>query len=411
MSKRKAPSKAVRIVAGGFAFVLFILLPIECLLRFLPPPRYSINWIYDSVLGHRGPRDRLVTLPTEVTTQYNRFGFRGEDPTPRSIRKDTYSVFVLGDSITEAIQVPWRRGYARRLEGLLNERLGRDTEVTPWAVSDYGTANELLAYAREAAPLRPDVVLLQFLGLNDFMNNGLAFAGRNKAMSDFSRPYLIPKRLEGRLEEYLPLGPGPYKFTYVRPGWKKWRESIRLLAYFDFFRTVLQWKKKQEVLLEQPSSDLCAAELEVFLDEPDERWQDAFEATRRLAEALKEQVRSSQSGEDGVAPRLIAFYAPSFFEVHDPAWTKGVELNLLRCFKTSYRRENPERRFLELMKAAGVEAYSLKDDFQASPLPKPKLYLPDGHFSSEGHRVAAEALARLLMKPSSSAPASNSRQR
>lgn len=411
MSAKKRPIKAVRVTAGLFAFVLFILLPVECLLRFLPPPRYSVNWIYDSVIGHRGPRDRLVPLPTGVNTQYNRFGYRGDDPTPRSIRKDTYSVFVLGDSITEAIQVPWRRGYAKRLEGLLNDRTGRDTEVTAWAVSDYGTANELLAYAKDAAALRPDVVVLQFLGLNDFVNNGLGFAGRNKALSDFARPYLIPKRLEGQYREFLPLGPGPYKFTYLQPRWKEWRESIRLLAYFDFFRNTLRWRKKREVLAEQPATDNCATELEVFLDEPGELWRDAFEATQRLAEALKEQVGKSASGEEGRTPRLVAFYAPSFLELDNTAWKKGAEKNLMQCFNGKFSRENPERIFLELMGKAGVEAYSLRRDFQSSGLPVPKLYLADGHFSSEGHRVAAEALARILLKPSISAPASNPRQR
>ncbi len=55
--------KAAHVAASIFAFVLFILLPLECLLRFLPPPRYNINWIYDPVLGHRGPRNLLVHLP------------------------------------------------------------------------------------------------------------------------------------------------------------------------------------------------------------------------------------------------------------------------------------------------------------------------------------------------------------
>lgn len=407
MSEEKKASKAVQITAAIFAFVLFILLPLECLLRFLPPPRYSINWIYDPVLGHRGPRNQLVRLPIEVTTQYNSYGYRGEDPTPRSVRKDTFSVFLLGDSITEAIQVPWRRSFAKRLEYGLNQQLGRDAEVTAFAVSDYGTANEVLAYAKEARALQPDVVVLQFLGLNDYVNNGLGFAGNNKALSDFARPYLIPKRLEGQYKEYFPLGAGGPKFTYLHPTWKSWRESIRLLNYVDFFWTILGWGKKRELLQEQPGTDFCATEVEVFLDEPSEAWNDSFEATARLAEALQNQVDHSESGTPGVPPRLIAVYAPSYFEVYDPAWERGVELSLLRCFQKSYHRENPEKRFLQLMKQAGVEAYSLKEDFKRSSIPLQKLYLPDGHFSAEGHRVAAEALQRLIAAKA----ASNPRQR
>jgi|GEM_PF-2854770 len=395
--------KAAHVVASIFAFTLFILLPLECLLRFLPPPRYNINWIYDPVIGHRGPRNQLVRLPINVTTQYNSYGYRGDDPTPRETRRDHFSVFVLGDSITEAVQVPWRRSFTKRLEYLLTEKLGRDAEVTAFAVSDYGTTNELLVYAKEAKAQKPDVVVLQFLGLNDFVNNGIGFADKNKAMSDFARPYLIPKRLEGKLKAYPLLGE-ENPFTYLNPTWKSWRESIRLLSYFDFFKTTIAWKKKREILLDEPSSDFCATEVEVFLDQPDERWQDSFEVTGRMAELLQTQVDLSESSQKGVPPRLIAVYAPSYFEVYDPAWEKGVELSLMRCFQKSYHRENPEKRFLELFRKAGVETYSLKEDFKRSPLPIQKLYLPDGHFSSEGHALAAQSLFRLIaQKPPASA--------
>ncbi len=405
----KKPVTAAQVIVAIFALLLVILLLLESLLRILPPPRYNLNWIYDPVLGHRGPRNTLVQLPIQVTTQYNEFGYRGEDPTPRSIRKDYFSVFVLGDSITEAIQLPWRRSFAKRLEYRLNRDLGRDSEVTAFAVSDYGTANELLSYATEAKHQKPDVVFLQFLGLNDFVNNGLGFAGKNKALSDFSRPYLIPRRLEGTVREFHPLGDN-LKFTYLRPQWKKWIESVRLLHYLHFFLTTAEWNRKLALLAEQPETDLCASEVEVFLDEPDQRWQDTFEVTERLAVALREQVEKSESGTDGSPPRLIAFYAPSYLEVYDPAWERGLEISMTRCFQKGYSRRNPERRFLEIMKRAGVEAYSLRDDFLKSKLHLQKLYLADGHYSAEGHQLVAEALAKIISRPSPTSNKANTRQ-
>jgi lysophospholipase L1-like esterase len=379
LSRRKKISLAL------LALPFLTLLALEGLLRLAPPPPFSANWVYDPVLGHRGPRGQLVALSSWLLAPYHSFGYRGENPTPRGARSDIFSVVVLGDSITEATQLPWRRSFVPRLELLLSEELGRDTEVTAFAASDYGTANELLAYSQEAKQLEPNLVVLQFLGLNDFVNNGLGFAGRNKALSDFSRPYLVPKRLEGQVESFPLLGEN---FTYLRPAWKRWRERSRLLSYLERFWLKSAWEKKRESELENPRA--CSTELEVFLDEADERWQDAFEVTGRLARRLRAEVEAPAGGNR--AGRLLALYVPSYFEVHEPTWERVIQPTLAQCFTRPFKKENPEKRFLELFREAGVQAYSLRKDFSASPQ---SLYLPDGHLSSEGHRLLAHALARI----------------
>lgn len=406
-AERSGNSKLAFKIAAAFALVIFSLVLLEILLRFLPPPRYSSNWVYDPVIGHRGPRSQLVHLTGGTPAHYNSFGFRSEEPTPYQMRKGLYSVFLLGDSITEATQLPWRRVYASRLEFLLNEQLGRDTEVTSFAASDYGTANQLLLYAREASGLRHDVVVLQFLGINDFMNNAWAFANRNKSMSDFSRPYLIPAKLEGK-EKGFPLLGEQNQFTYLAPAWKSWRESLRLLGYFEFFRVSSAWKKQTELQGSRPPGT-CDPELEVFLDEPGEAWQDSFEVTGRLASMLQEQVARVGRAQNGSTPRLLAVYVPSYAEVHALTWEKAMGRTLTQCFKKSFQRRNPEQRFLKLMAEAGVEAYSLREAFESASVDSQKLFLPDGHFSSEGHAVAAKALARLIAPRNPDSPSTTLR--
>lgn len=363
----------------------FLLL--EIFLRLLPLPLHSRNWAYDAVVGHRGPRNAVVELTDGVGSQYNRFGFRGPDPTPKSQRPDLFSVFVFGDSITEAVEVPWRRTFASRLEPLLAARLGRDVEVTNWASSDYGTAEGLLLYKGEARALTPDVVAVQFLGLNDFVNNGFAFAGRSKARSDFARPYLAANT------------PGAESsFKYLEPAGKWWRERSRIVFYVHWFATKISWSKAAP--LPAPASIECGKELEagVFLTDPGPEWDEAFAATARLAVQWK---RVTEGG-----PRLLAFYVPSYFETHDSAWKRGMERVLAECWPgKTYDREQPERRFLEAFRAADIEAFSLSPFFRSTEGATKSLYLPDGHLSSAGHALVAEELARRISKRKTPVPA------
>jgi lysophospholipase L1-like esterase len=107
--------------------------------------------------------------------EVNRDGFRGA---PRRLAKppDVWRVAVLGDSMTEALQVD----LAETFPAVLERRLARcpalppgvrDVEVLNFGVSGYGTAQELLTLRHQALAWAPDLVLLAFYTGNDVRNN------------------------------------------------------------------------------------------------------------------------------------------------------------------------------------------------------------------------------------------------
>jgi hypothetical protein len=90
-------------------------------------------------------------------------GFRG--PMPGS-KGDRSRVVFLGDSQTEALQVPLDSTYPRRLE-----RLCPDLETVNLGESGIGQV-EMLSHLRELGPgLEPDVVIASFLAHNDVRDN------------------------------------------------------------------------------------------------------------------------------------------------------------------------------------------------------------------------------------------------
>lgn len=308
--------------------------------------RMPTSWVYDPVVGHRGKAG---------AEGYNHFGFRSPEP------RNGPSLYLYGDSITEATGIAWERTYAHLLEAQLKKN-GTSFNLVSWANTDYGTAESFLLLEQQ----NPDFALLQFLGINDFINNGIGFAGQNKSFGDFARPYFDPQS---------------EKFVYLHPIWKGIRDRSHLVQRLEFFWQEAQWKKR--------SAQECGPELEVFLQSQSAHWSESYAATGGLLRAFQRKM----------GKRLLAFYVPSFFEVYGPVWENAIVPQLRRCFSAPFNRENPEKHFLDLARQNGVQAISLKRFFLRSPLSPDRLFLTDGHLSSEGHALVANALSQILQSP------------
>ena len=109
----------------------------------------------------------------EAFVEINSDGFRGPSrarPRPPGVLR----IAILGDSCTEAVQVPYEATFAARLERELAAcpAVGaRRVEVLDLGVSGYGTAQELLTLRQQALAFTPDIVLLAFYSGNDVRNN------------------------------------------------------------------------------------------------------------------------------------------------------------------------------------------------------------------------------------------------
>lgn len=113
-----------------------------------------------------------------VLCRTNEVGFRdlpmpGDDRSPEELR-----VVALGDSVLFGWGVEEPQCFARRLEAELRERLpGRSVRTVNTGVPGYNTAMEVAAFEHKALRLRPDVVLVDWVGNDADLPNLIANRG------------------------------------------------------------------------------------------------------------------------------------------------------------------------------------------------------------------------------------------
>ncbi|MBF6570101.1 MAG: SGNH/GDSL hydrolase family protein [Candidatus Binataceae bacterium] len=182
---RRLGGSVALIVAGVAAAVIIA----EAALRLLPghPNFYVYNryvgWTLNpGVSGwvHEEGRAWLAV---------NRDGFRGPAVT-RAKPPGTLRVAVLGDSFTEAQQVPYAATFCAVMQHKLHECAaigGRPVQVLDFGVDGYGTTQELITMRRRVWRFHPDVIVLAFFAGNDPRNNTMALEG------DQCRPFFVDR--------------------------------------------------------------------------------------------------------------------------------------------------------------------------------------------------------------------------
>lgn len=104
---------------------------------------------------------------------------------------NTIRIAVLGNSWTEALQVPVEKTFCSILERRLSGSpcaSGRNVEVLNFGVSGYATAQELLQLRTRIWKYDPDIVLVAFYTLRDVLNNIRRF---NSAANPAQSPYFV----------------------------------------------------------------------------------------------------------------------------------------------------------------------------------------------------------------------------
>lgn len=268
-----------------------------------------------------------------------------------------YRIAVLGDSMTEAMQVDVGRTWWRQLPGRL-ERCGFEpdqaVEVLAFAVTGWGTAQQSIALETQAMRYAPDLVLLQFSNADDVQNNSFALAEEKE------RPFFLLDA-KGRLR--------PDASFAASPGF---RERSRLLH--EIGRRVADRSRLAQLALESHARGFTlgmahAAEVNPALLVPprDALWEEAW----RVTEALIERTRAL--AERGGA-RFVLLTAPHPAQLRSPA--------------LSY----PDERLEAFAKARGIRAFAL-----APGLAKAQGDLYYGrHWSPDGHSVVADLVAEAL---------------
>src|SRR5271165_1064174 len=323
---------------------------------------------------------------SETYVAMNQEGYRDVD---HAVTKPpgTYRIVILGDSMSEGMEVTLSDLYWKRLESLLPQCpafAGRQIEVISLAVNGYGTAQEYLTLKERGLKFQPDLVLLALFTGNDFTDNFKAL-GHHR-----DRPYFALR--DGRLVLDQIAGDAPGFAARQRWGELRHRllEPIRLVQVAQQaqtrLRSMLRYGHPDANRIDQPGLDSL-----VFAPPATREWQEAWAVTEALILAIADTARSA-----GAAFALTTLANP--LQVLPDTAARDRLAKALGIADLTY----PDRR---------LEQFAAANDFPDMPLvdalaahaAKHHAALhgfdprqPIGHWNRLGHNVAATELGRSL---------------
>ncbi len=300
---------------------------------------------------------------------------------------NTLRVAVLGDSFTEAIQVPIEQTFWSKLERKLGNCAAvkgrKNVEVINFGIQGYGTAQELIMLRKKVWDYNPDIVVLAFFIGNDVINNS------RKLEYDRYRPFFVYDA-SGKLVPDM-------SFRNLRPI----DRNLYAVSFIDKLPTwlvnnsrILQVVKKVELdtKKQQLSNDFTNLSAKNFKEPTDATWQDAWRVTEGLIVTMRDEV--VQKGADFLV-----------VTIGDP-----TQVNRDAATRQKFIKENniqdlfyPNRRLDKLGITQGFRVLSLGEQFQGYT-DKYQVCAHGfenyvncgGHWNELGHRLASILINRNL---------------
>lgn len=378
--------------------VLSALLIAELVLRVTGQSYYwAIAKRPDALLGWRPAPNSSAWQSFEgrALVRTNALGFRDRDHAPAK-PDGVIRIAVLGDSFTEAVQVPVEETWWRLLESRLNGGAcgigpaASSVEVLNFAVSGYSSAQALLTLRAHALDFDPDLVLLTFFIGNDLVENSRALD------KEPLRPYfaLAPDASGLRLDDGFLRGDAYRQATSPAGRARQWlAEHLRLLQLSIQARDALRQRRAAETA---PASAADPTEpgvdSGVFRPPRTPQWQQAWRTTEAILASFAQEVRDA-----GARPLILLIGTGA--QVHPNAGAVAGFARALGVADLGY----PVRRLLATADALNVPLVNLPAVLAAQAERDgrslhgfPEAIPGFGHWNTRGHQGAAEAAAERL---------------
>lgn len=332
----------------------------------------------DATLGWapvRGGAHVLRTDAGEVREMSNSFRLLGPE-TSESKPEGTFRVLLIGDSITEGLEVLRADRAATQLEEGLRSQLGDPVEVLNAGRSGYQTDQEVLLYETDGRRLGADVVVLVVFVGNDVIGN--MQAANDTGFGPVPKPRFV--LVNGELEVSVP---AEQAIADRRATWtpidaaKFWlAENVHL---YRAARTA--WAKVTGRAVPSPVPEVW----QVFRRDPKASTEEAWALMEALLARLKGDVEHDHA-------QLLVALVPDEIQVDLAKWRSFIDAYRLRA--DEWDRDLPTRRLERICVARQLNCVDLVGQLRAAEDP----YLPrGGHLGPSGHRLLAVALLRPLI--------------
>lgn len=318
------------------------------------PPGLYVNDPDLLMVPAPGFEGTAASLGYHVPLRIDALGLRGPEVPAKGA---TPRWLLVGDSFALSLQTREEETFAARLAALAG------VEVWNGGVDGYSTWQALGRYRRLADPLAPDAVLLLFFTGNDLSDN-VAFDMRRQTAGGRAAGTPIPVPGGDPLTRWLS------RWSHLYAHARVWSNARALAGGRD--PMAKQWRD----------------ELALFSQEGAGELQRTMPRTREALQALRDEVRAR-------GDRLLVAVAPPAFAVDTDRVAPTFAMVGLDPARADL--DAPGRAVLGAVRELGVAGCDLAAPLRAEAAKGARLYLTyDGHWTPEGHRVVAEALAACV---------------
>lgn len=367
----------IRSLAPRLAFSLILtLILLELVTRFIWILPFTAKGAYlcrDEIADHTHyayGSGRMRTKEFSLALHMNNIGMRDDDVAEQK-PSGTRRLLVLGDSFMEGWGVERGQMFTDRLEADLAALYpGQKIEVMAVGVASWSPLCEWAWLKHRGFAFQPDAVIL-------------AFDATDLAGDSFYAHRLV-RDSEGRPDF---ISPGQQRFALP------WSLHHVLARYSYTYRYVDRWLTKNFPVTKWDygfwaDSDDVWAGLRSVSELPEPKYSSYWERSREVFRVMNAELLSRR------IPFLLVQY-PAGVEVDSGCWEMGRNTANFGPGIVS------PRRFTYLSRITtedSIPYYSLLEPFQADSMPARLFYPYDGHWSSEGHELAARTVAAEIKR-------------
>lgn len=355
--------KAIRLV---ILITLFSLLFGEAGARILglsPRPTITLNTCtgYLSVPNMQGYAPGPNGL---IPVSINSAGFRDTEHEVGK-KESTYRVLFLGDSFTEALQVPINETFTSQLQQRADEA-HLPLEIITMGVSSFGTGQELRAYECYGRQYRPDLVVLTFVNGHDLLDNYFRTDPFTPTYSIVDGKLFLDTEYQNRIKVRLDA-----KNSLVKGSLYAVKDNSALARYLLL---TYQNTRAGDTLSTSGGIDEPVF-LQEYAKEYPADWENAWKLTELIIATL-----AKETHEDGA--RLLLVQLPSLEQL-EPERVANPE---------RFDFEKPTKRLSTIAQALRIPVLNLHVPFSESSDAKSLHFTDDLHLTKKGHGVVAGVL-------------------
>ena len=356
--------KLLRAVLFGICVVLLVLLFGEFGARLLQLDPASLITL-DSCTGYKSiPNSHGMSAGPGglIPISINSAGFRDVEH-PLQKNAGVYRVLFLGDSMTEALQVPEEETFVRQLQAMADSK-HLSLEFINMGVSSFDTAQEVLTYECYGRAYHPDLVVLDFNGGN-VLNNYFRTDQFTPSFNDTNGQLVLDEsyktNIATRIKQRDTLYPGILYYI---------KDHSMLLRYLLF--------KMGNAQAEATLAANGASDLSEYITPYPPKWEAAWTLTQAIIYRLRTDTQM-----DGAKMLIVNF--PTL-EQMGPQNTNGL-----------YNYNLPDTRIMEIGSNLQIPVLDLYPALLSAQKTAPVHWQGDPHLTAFGHTTVAGILLNEVL--------------